>query len=159
MNLNHQQGKRSDVIAIVLSMLAAVAMFLGVVVPAQAQTFTVLYNFQGPNQTNDGAYPLGLIQGTDGNLYGVTAAGGDQFDSGIFFKFSTSGTEKTLCNFYDAGACRNAQAPSANLVLGTSGSFYVGALDGEIIKLTTHSKLTVLYTNTNAIPKTSLILD
>jgi uncharacterized repeat protein (TIGR03803 family) len=158
MKSNHGQSVPSGVTATLLTVLVAVVMFAGVVVPAQAQTLTLLYNFQGPNQTNDGAYPLGLVQGTDGNLYGVTVAGGDQFDAGIFFKISTSGTEKTLCTFYDVGACRNAQSPSANLVLGTSGSFYVGALDGEIIKLTSHPKLTVLYTNANAIPRTSLVL-
>jgi uncharacterized repeat protein (TIGR03803 family) len=159
MKSNHRQAKHLGAAAILLTMLVAATMFAGTVVPAQAQTLTVLYNFQGPNQTNDGAYPMGLVQGTDGNLYGATAAGGDQFDSGIFFKISTSGTEKTLCNFYDVGACRDAQAPSANLILGSNGDFYGVALDGEIIRLTTRGKLKVLYnSNGNDISVAPMVL-
>ncbi len=158
MKSSPRQAKHSGMAAISLTMLVAATMFAGVVVPAQAQTLTVLYNFQGSNQTNDGAYPLGLVQGTDGNLYGVTAAGGDTFDSGIFYKISTSGNEKTLCNFYDVGACRDSQAPSANLAVGSNGSFYGVDLDGQMIRLNTHGKLKVLYTNANAIPRAALVL-
>lgn len=43
MNSNHPQSKRSGRMAIVLAMLAAVVMFAGVVVPAQAQTFPVAF--------------------------------------------------------------------------------------------------------------------
>ncbi len=42
--------------------------------PAQAQTFTVLHSFSGHA---DGAYPSGLTIDVVGNLYGTTAAGGD----------------------------------------------------------------------------------
>ncbi|MGA7079527.1 MAG: choice-of-anchor tandem repeat GloVer-containing protein [Terriglobales bacterium] len=157
MKSNHRQPKHSDIAAMLLTMFVAVVMFAGVAVPAQAQTFTSLYSFQG-TASNYGAYPQGLVQGTDGNLYGVTAAGGAEFDSGVFFKISTSGNEKLICSFYDPGACRDAQAPSANLVEGTNGDFYGVALDGEIIRLTTKGKLKVLYTNANAVPRASLIL-
>jgi uncharacterized repeat protein (TIGR03803 family) len=157
MKSSHHQAKQSRVAAMLLTMLVAVFMFTGVADRAQAQTFTLLYSFQG-TASNYGAYPLGLAQGTDGNLYGVTAAGGAEFDSGVFFKISTSGNEKLICSFYDLGACRDAQAPSANLVEGTNGDFYGVALDGEIIRLTRTGTLKVLYTNSNAIPRASLIL-
>ncbi len=140
MKSNHRQPKHSDMAAMLLTMFVAVVMFAGVAVPAQAQTFTSLYSFQG-TASNYGAYPQGLVQGTDGNLYGVTAAGGAEFDSGVFFKISTSGNEKLICSFYDPGACRDAQAPSANLVEGTNGDFYGVALDAEIIRLTSQGKL------------------
>ena len=156
MKSNHGYAKRSNRAAMLPAVLVAVVMFAGAV-PAQGQTFTSLYSFQG-TASNYGAYPLGLVQGTDGNLYGVTAAGGDEFDSGTFFKISTSGSEKLICSFYDPGACRDAQAPSANLVAGANGDFYGVALDGEIIRLTTKGKLKVLYTNANAVPRASLIL-
>jgi hypothetical protein len=39
---------------------------------AAAQTFTTLVNFEGA----DGAGPISLVQGTDGNLYGMTGGGG-----------------------------------------------------------------------------------
>jgi len=154
MKWNHRKAKHSGVASMFLTMLFATIMFAGVIVPVQAQTFTTLYPFQGSN----GAYPQGLVQGVDGNLYGVTEAGGDQFGAGTFFRISTSGTEKTLCNFFDVGACRAAQAPSANLVLGTNGSFYGPALDGETIRLNARGKLKVLYTNANNISVASLVL-
>jgi uncharacterized repeat protein (TIGR03803 family) len=157
MKSNHRQAKHSGMAAMLMTVLVAVTMFAGVVLPAQAQSFTSLYSFQGTTG-NYGAYPLGLVQGTDGNLYGVTAAGGNEFDSGIFYKISTSGNEKLICDFYDTGACKDAQAPSANLVEGTNGDFYGVALDGEIIRLTTKGKLKVLYTNENAVPRASMIL-
>jgi hypothetical protein len=43
MNSNHRQGKHSGTIAIALAMLAAVVMFVGALVPAQAQTFPVAF--------------------------------------------------------------------------------------------------------------------
>ncbi len=153
MKSNHRQARHSGRAAMLLTMLVAATMFAGAVVPAQAQTFTSLYSFQSSN----GAYPAGLVQGTDGNLYGVALAGGDQFDAGVFFKISTSGSEKTLCTFYDIGKCRDAQAPE-NLVLGANGSFYGVALDGENFKLSAGGKLKVLYTNTNNISVAPLVL-
>jgi|SRR5208282_158144 uncharacterized repeat protein (TIGR03803 family) len=155
-SIRHQSEKFS-MAAVALTMLPLFFFLAAAVRPAPAQTFTLLYSFQG-TASNYGAYPMGLVQGTDGNLYGVTAAGGDEFDSGVFFKINTSGDEKLICSFYDPGACRDAQAPSANLVEGTNGDFYGVALDGEIIRLTTHGKLKVLYTNANAVPRASLIL-
>jgi len=153
MKSNHRQAKHSGMAAILLAMLLAAVMLAGVVLPAQAQTFNSLYSFQSSN----GAYPAGLVQGTDGNLYGVTLRGGDQFDAGTFFRFSTSGNEKTLCVFYDLGACRDAQAPE-NLVLGANGSFYGVALNGEIFKISARGKLKVLYTNTNNISVAPMVL-
>ena len=64
MKSNRRQAKQSGVAAIILTILVAAAMFSGVVVSAQAQTFTSLYSFQSTN----GAYPQGLVQGTNGYL-------------------------------------------------------------------------------------------
>lgn len=46
-------------------------------------SLTTLYTFQGP----DGALPVGLIQATDGNFYGVTQTGGTS-SSGTLFRLS-----------------------------------------------------------------------
>ena len=156
MKLIDRQAKHSGVAVILLTVLAAI-MFAGVIAPAQAQTFTSLYSFQGTSG-NIGAYPQGLVQGIDGNLYGVTHAGGDQFSSGTFFKISTSGTEKTICSFFDTGACRNVQAPAANVTIGKNGSFYGVDVLGDIFQLNAHGKLKVLYTNGNNIPRAALVL-
>ena len=140
-----------------LTMLIAGCMFAGAAVPAQAQTFNSLYSFEGVNE-NEGSYPQGLVQGTDGNLYGVTLSGGNagEISSGTFYKITTGGSLKLICTFYNAG-CRNAQAPE-NLVLGANGSFYGVALDGEIIRLSAKGKLKVLYSNPNSISVAPLVL-
>lgn len=56
----------------------ALAILLGTAVvaalPAQAQTFTVLYSFTGGS---DGATPNGVVLDSAGNLYGTTLNGGN----------------------------------------------------------------------------------
>jgi uncharacterized repeat protein (TIGR03803 family) len=130
--------------AIALTMLTL--FFAGAVRPAQAQTFTSLYSFQG-TASNYGAYPMGLVQGTNGYLYGVTAAGGigGDDDAGIFFKISTSGEETLLCTFY-FGSCPVAQNPTANLVQGSNGDFYGVDAANHMFRITPSAKVSILYT-------------
>jgi uncharacterized repeat protein (TIGR03803 family) len=89
-----------------------------------AQTLTTLYSFDGTD--GDGSYP-GLIQGTDGNFYGVTPSGGGTNGYGTVFKITPSGTLTTLhvLRGTDGGA-----SPQAGLVQGTDGNFYGTATDG-----------------------------
>jgi uncharacterized repeat protein (TIGR03803 family) len=52
---------------------------------------TVLHEFENLS-TTDGYHPVtGLVEGTDGNLYGNTSAGGN-IGVGVFFKITKSGT-------------------------------------------------------------------
>ena len=157
MTSNYRQAKRPNMAATLLTMLVAAVMFAGVVVPAQAQTFTSLYSFQG-TVSNYGAYPLGMVQATNGYLYGITAAGGDNQDEGTVFKISTSGKESIVCSFDDGGSCGVVQAGPENLTLGTSGSFYAFDNNGRFYKITTSGKLTVLSTTSGSnVPKAPLI--
>ncbi len=58
-------------------------------------TLTTLHSFDGP----DGSGPVaGLVQASDGNLYGTTAAGGANND-GTAFKITLAGTLTTLHSF------------------------------------------------------------
>ncbi len=61
-----------------------------------AGTYTVLKQF---TSATDGSAAKGnLLQGTDGNLYGMTSAGGTN-NAGTIFKITTSGTFSVLRNF------------------------------------------------------------
>jgi uncharacterized repeat protein (TIGR03803 family) len=89
-----------------------------------AGTLTVLYNFCSETHCTDGANPWGgLVQATDGNLYGTTTVGGAKGD-GTLFKITTSGTLTTLYNFCSQGDCTDGNEPWAGLVQGTDGSLY-----------------------------------
>ncbi len=95
-----------------------------------AGSFTTLVSFAklGSNNVNvGGAYPRsGLIQGTDGNFYGVASSGGAN-GRGIVFTMSPGGTLTTLYSFTAVnGASKNADgvSPYGSLVQGTDGTFY-----------------------------------
>jgi uncharacterized repeat protein (TIGR03803 family) len=79
---------------------------------------SILYRSSG--YPNDGGLAIaGLIQGTDGNLYGGTDRGGAN-DFGTLFQISLSGQYKLLYSFVDAiGSGANAA-----LLQHTSGKFY-----------------------------------
>ena len=74
----------------------------------------------------DGAYPSGVVQATDGNLYGTTNEGGAN-DGGTVFSISTSGALTTLYNFcsqYIEHICTDGAGSTAALAQDTDGSFY-----------------------------------
>lgn len=101
---------------------------------------TTLHTFSG----SDGREPQGrLVQGTDGMLYGTTAAGGGS-SFGSVFQISTNGDFTKLLAFNGA----NGGNPRAGLVQGTDGTFYgTTSVGGGASGLGTVFKLTL---NTNA---------
>jgi uncharacterized repeat protein (TIGR03803 family) len=105
-----------------------------------AQTFTSLHSFDN----TDGATPwAGLVQGTDGNFYGTTLAGG-AYDGGTIFKITPSGILTTLYSF-DGTTGYN---PTAGLIQATDGDFYGTAYFGgcgTIFKMTPSGAVTLLY--------------
>lgn len=83
-------------------------------------TETVLYSFAGGS--SDGADPVaGLIQGSDGNFYGNTSAGGPS-NLGTVFELTPGGTETILHAF--AGGSSDGANPSATLVQSSDGNLY-----------------------------------
>jgi uncharacterized repeat protein (TIGR03803 family) len=113
-------------------------------IAAPAQTFTNLLSFDG----SDGASPLyvSLVQGTDGNLYGTTQAGGAN-GVGTVFKITPLGALNTLHSFDTADGA----SPYAGLVQASDGNFYgtteaggAGGV-GTVYKITSGGTLTTLH--------------
>ena len=97
-------------------------------------TYTSLYAFAGP--PNDGSEPqAGLVQGSDGNLYGTTVGGtGTNLNPdcaclgyGTVFRISPSGSETVLHSF---GGPRSDGDQPYGLVQGSDGNFYGTTLYG-----------------------------
>lgn len=108
-----------------------------------------LYNFcaQGGNNCPDGSFPsAGLMQASDGNLYGTTLQGGGN-KCGTVFRISTAGAFSTLHDFNRADGC----GPVAVLIQGNDGNIY-GTTNrggshglGTIFKISLAGKFTSLY--------------
>lgn len=105
-----------------------------------AGKLTTLYSFCSETDCKDGSTPYaGLIQGTDGNLYGTTFSGGASTTScnggcGTLFKITTAGKLTTLYNFCSKSDCVDGNSPQGGLVQDTNGNFYgttyYGGTDG-----------------------------
>ncbi len=113
-------------------------------------TLTMLHTFD----STDGNHPNGVIQATNGNFYGTTAAGGAN-GKGTVFEITPSGTLTTLHSFDGT----DGQSPEAALIQATDGNFYGttyrgGANDicpprrsvtcGTVFKITPSGTLTTL---------------
>ena len=112
-----------------------------------AQTFTTLASFNGTN----GNGPLApLVQGTDGNFYGTTNAGGAN-SRGTVFKITPGGTLTTLYSFCSQTNCPDGDRPYAGLIQASDGNFYGttrlggASIYGTIFKITPGGTLTTLY--------------
>jgi uncharacterized repeat protein (TIGR03803 family) len=128
---------------------------------------TILYSFSGrqdapPEGANDGANPIGqLLQGTDGNFYGVTALGGlqapDVMDGtcGTVFEVTPEGVETILHRFSGP----DGQSPAAGLIQGNDGNFYGTTTGGNttfgtVFKVTPQGVETTLYIFSPSSPST-----
>lgn len=85
--------------------------------------FTNLYNFCPLSNCADGAAPVSLIQGSDGNLYGTTQGGGNPNDAGTIFKITPQGVLTTLYTFCQGSTCIDGENPQS-LMQDTNGVFY-----------------------------------
>jgi uncharacterized repeat protein (TIGR03803 family) len=100
-----------------------------------AQTFTSLHSFDG----TDGASPVGLVQATNGDLYGTTYYQGPN-GGGTVFKITPSGSLTTLYGFCSESGCT--YTPAA-LVQATNGYFYGTTVHGGANKVGTVFRLSV----------------
>lgn len=113
--------------------------------------------------TNIGSTPYAsVIQGTDGNLYGMTYAGGSQSDGTVFQYNTTNGAMKTIASL---GGGYGAH-PYGSLVQATDGNLYGmtyeegGSNNGTIFKCSTSGAISTLvaFNGTNGgLPVATLI--
>ena len=117
MKSNHRQNNRCGMTAMLLTMLAVVVMFAGAATPAPAQTPATLHAF--PLGQTDACEPEdNIVQGRDGNMYGIGVSCGT-FGTGAVYKISTTGVESVVFNFPSTwSSC------FSGLTLGSDGNFY-----------------------------------
>lgn len=122
---------------------------------------TVLWGF---GAGTDGRYPYAaLVQGTDGNLYGTTVAGGST-GVGTVFRLTLAGVETVLLSL---DAATTGSQPEAPLIQATDGNFYgtasFGGVNGggTLFKISSSGAATVVYSfrggTDAALPTTGVI--
>jgi len=91
-------------------------------------TLTVLYSFCHATTCPDGEAPFaGLIQGSNGNLYGTTEYGGAHADGGqggTVFEITPGGILTTLYSFCAEKNCLDGSRPFGELIQAANGNFY-----------------------------------
>jgi len=109
-----------------------------------AGAYSLLHSFQGP--PNDTAEPLGLIQSSDGNLWGL--GNGWIISEGAVFKISLGGKESLVYKFKGQP---DGASPYTNLIQGSDGNYY-GTTEyggttqrGTVFKVSESGVETVLY--------------
>ncbi len=127
-----------------------------------AGAFSTIYTFCPTVGCTGGSIPAaGLIQGTDGYLYGTASQGGNYstqcaYQLGTIFQLTPSGSYTTIYSFVNQGtACGpTGAAPITGLVQGTDGQFYGTTLDGgsfcgtgcgTLFRVTSSGVFTLLY--------------
>jgi uncharacterized repeat protein (TIGR03803 family) len=108
-------------------LLGLAVVWAAVSVPASAQVFTKLHNFNsGLNGCNPSAPP---VQGRDGNLWGTTAECGKTARAGTVFRMTPGGALTTVHGFDGA---KGGAEPAVAVVLGTDGLFYGDTFGGGV---------------------------
>jgi uncharacterized protein (TIGR03437 family) len=92
---------------------------------------TTLYSFCPQASCPDGNTPIGaLIQGKDGNFYGVNTSGGMFNQAGTVFQLTPSGQLTTLHQFCSQTECVDGSNPEGALLQGSDGTLY-GATNSD----------------------------
>jgi len=126
-----------------LLILLAACMALSLKLPAQAQSFSVLYSFNGPPDAN--APDSSLLLDGSGNLYGVSYGGGASY-RGTAFKLSSSGKETVLYSFLSGYGNRpDSVIQDAEGTLYGTTTYGGSYAQGAVFKLDQKGNETVLY--------------
>ena len=112
--------------------------------------FTTLYSFCSQGECSGLIYPLGIVQGADGAIYGITQLGGAN-QSGSFYKVTAEGTFTTVYSFCSQSNCTDGKDPLGALVRAANGDIYGetnaggNAGYGTIYRVTPAGKLKTVY--------------
>jgi uncharacterized repeat protein (TIGR03803 family) len=108
---------------------------------AHAQTLTTLHSFCLKKHCTDGLMPAaGLVQATNGDLYGTTSWGGPNimcvsdgvdYGCGTVFKLTHGGVLTTLYSFCSQTNCTDGKLPNG-LIQATDGNFYGTSFEGGL---------------------------
>ena len=119
-----------------------------------AGALTTLYSFCSQHNCTDGGNPYaGLVQASDGNLYG-TAFGRGANGYGTVFKITPAGALTSLYSFCSQTSCNDGEYPQSGLVQGSDGNFYGTTPEGgggpfhqggTVFKITSTGVLTTIY--------------
>jgi uncharacterized repeat protein (TIGR03803 family) len=86
---------------------------------------TTLYSFCAKANCADGQGPeAGLVQATNGDLYGTTAGGGANGVGGTIFRMTPNGAPTTLYSFCAKDRCTDGQFAASGLVQAANGDLY-----------------------------------
>jgi len=95
-----------------------------------AGKFTTLYSFCALKTCADGEQPAqALVEGQEGDFYGVTLLGGANVQ-GTIFRLTPAGKLTTLYSFCAKAYCRDGSAPTGGLTVGPGHTFYGTAASG-----------------------------
>jgi len=137
--------KNQDAPSLTRTALMLVIFSVATALTSQAQSRNVLARFSNGN----GGSPIDLLQGTDGDFYGVGKTGGNNA-GGSIFQITPAGTVTRLHVFCPLQPCRDGIGPTG-LVLASDGNFYgttVGGgqgFRGTIFRLTPTGAVTTIY--------------
>jgi uncharacterized repeat protein (TIGR03803 family) len=114
-------------------------------------TLKTIYKFCKTGGCQDGSNPVGLVEGLDGNFYGVTTEGGAN-GYGAVFKVTRYGGLTVIYSFCSQTGCADGIGPTG-LLLGSDGNFYGttanigsnGAVPNTIFQVTPSGAYNVLY--------------
>jgi len=114
----------------------------------QGGSFSNLLSFSSSN----GAHLFGgVVQGSNGNLYGTTADGGAHSDGTVFSVTTAGMSMNTLYNFCPQTPCSDGLVPKSGLVLANDGNFYGTTSEGgtndlgTVFQITPSGTLTTIY--------------
>lgn|GEM_PF-1546482 len=122
-----------------------------------AGVLTTLVNFTGTSGAALGSSPQGwMIQGSDGNFYGTTSAGGAG-GFGTVFTMSPTGTLTTLVQFTGTIGSALGSTPKGALVQAADGNFYGTTIAGGVGSVGTFFKMTSTGTLTTLVQFTGTL--